>query len=167
GLSVLSYSGTCSVFYFFPTRRSSDLLEIRAGTGGDEASLFAADILRMYARYAERQRWKMEILDASETGIGGLKEAVALIEGDKRSEEHTSELQSPAQLVCRLLLEKEDGAKSKMVTRDQLDARLAGVSTRVSELSADLTTEIISLDQKIDNRIAELRSEFPESIRTE
>src|SRR6266566_4984819 len=61
----------------------SEEQDIRAGTGGDEASLFAADILRMYARYAERQRWKMEILDASETGIGGIKEAVALIEGDK------------------------------------------------------------------------------------
>jgi peptide chain release factor 1 len=66
-----------------PNDEKNVILEIRAGTGGDEASLFAADILRMYSRYAERQRWKMEILDASETGIGGLKEAVALIEGDK------------------------------------------------------------------------------------
>jgi len=66
-----------------PNDEKNVILEIRAGTGGDEASLFAADILRMYARYAERQRWKMEILDASETGVGGLKEAVALIEGDK------------------------------------------------------------------------------------
>src|SRR5712672_2875651 len=64
-----------------PNDEKNVILEIRAGTGGDEASLFAADILRMYARYAERQRWKMEILDASETGIGGLKEAVAIIEG--------------------------------------------------------------------------------------
>ena len=59
------------------------ILEIRAGTGGDEASLFAADILRMYSRYAERQRWRLEVLDASESGIGGLKEATVLIEGDK------------------------------------------------------------------------------------
>src|SRR5436309_1682452 len=66
-----------------PNDEKNVILEIRAGTGGDEASLFAADILRMYARYAERQRWKMEILDASESGIGGMKEAVALIEGEK------------------------------------------------------------------------------------
>jgi peptide chain release factor 1 len=66
-----------------PNDEKNVILEIRAGTGGDEASLFAADILRMYARYAERQRWRMEILDASESGIGGIKEAVALIEGDK------------------------------------------------------------------------------------
>src|SRR5437867_11807057 len=51
-----------------PNDEKNVILEIRAGTGGDEASLFAADILRMYARYAERQRWKMEILDASESG---------------------------------------------------------------------------------------------------
>jgi len=66
-----------------PNDEKNVILEIRAGTGGDEASLFASDMLRMYARYAERQRWKMEILDASETGIGGVKEAIALIEGDK------------------------------------------------------------------------------------
>src|SRR5437870_1816563 len=66
-----------------PNDEKNVILEIRAGTGGDEASLFAADVLRMYARYAERQRWKMEILDASESGIGGVKEAYALIEGDK------------------------------------------------------------------------------------
>lgn len=66
-----------------PNDEKNVILEIRAGTGGDEASLFAADILRMYARYAERQHWKMEILDQSETGVGGLKEAVALIEGEK------------------------------------------------------------------------------------
>jgi peptide chain release factor 1 len=66
-----------------PNDEKNVILEIRAGTGGDEASLFAGDVLRMYARYAERQGWKMDILDASETGVGGIKEAVALIEGDK------------------------------------------------------------------------------------
>ncbi|HSP63483.1 MAG TPA: PCRF domain-containing protein, partial [Pyrinomonadaceae bacterium] len=66
-----------------PNDEKNVILEIRAGTGGDEASLFAADILRMYSRYAERQRWRLEVLDASESGIGGLKEAIALIEGDK------------------------------------------------------------------------------------
>src|SRR5437867_1001228 len=66
-----------------PNDEKNVILEIRAGTGGDEASLFAADMLRMYTRYAERQGWRLEILDASETGIGGVKEAIALIEGDK------------------------------------------------------------------------------------
>lgn len=65
-----------------PNDEKNVILEIRAGTGGDEATLFAADILRMYARYAERQGWKMEIMDAADTGVGGIKEAFAMIEGD-------------------------------------------------------------------------------------
>ena len=65
-----------------PNDEKNVILEIRAGTGGDEATLFAAEMLRMYARYAERQGWRMEIMDASETGVGGVKEAVAMIEGD-------------------------------------------------------------------------------------
>ena len=66
-----------------PNDEKNVILEIRAGTGGDEATLFAAEILRMYARYAERQGWKMEIMDAADTGVGGIKEAFAMIEGDK------------------------------------------------------------------------------------
>jgi peptide chain release factor 1 len=66
-----------------PNDEKNVILEIRAGTGGDEATLFAADMLRMYGRYAERQGWRFEVLDASESGIGGMKEAVVLIEGEK------------------------------------------------------------------------------------
>lgn len=66
-----------------PNDEKNVIVEIRAGTGGDEATLFAAEMLRMYARYAERQGWRFEVLDASESGIGGMKEAIALIEGDK------------------------------------------------------------------------------------
>ena len=66
-----------------PNDEKNVILEIRAGTGGDEATLFAAEVLRMYARYAERQGWKMEIMGVSDTGVGGIKDAFALIEGDK------------------------------------------------------------------------------------
>jgi peptide chain release factor 1 len=66
-----------------PNDEKNVIVEIRAGTGGDEATLFAAEVLRMYQRYAERQGWRFEILEASESGIGGVKEAIALIEGDK------------------------------------------------------------------------------------
>ncbi len=66
-----------------PNDEKNVILEIRAGTGGDEATLFAAEILRMYARYAERQGWKMEVMEAADTGVGGIKDAVAVIEGDK------------------------------------------------------------------------------------
>ena len=66
-----------------PNDEKNVILEIRAGTGGDEATLFAAEVLRMYARYAERQGWKMEILEISDTGVGGIKDATAVIEGDR------------------------------------------------------------------------------------
>lgn len=64
-----------------PNDDKNVIVEIRAGTGGDEASLFAADLFRMYSRYAERQGWKMEIIDASETEVGGYKEIVFQIYG--------------------------------------------------------------------------------------
>jgi len=57
-------------------------LEIRAGTGGDESALFAGDLFRMYARYAERQRWKVEIVSKNESDLGGYREIIARIEGD-------------------------------------------------------------------------------------
>src|SRR3972149_17105 len=64
-----------------PTDEKNILLEIRAGTGGDEAALFVADLFRMYSRYAERQGWKVEIMSESPTGIGGVKERGAPPEG--------------------------------------------------------------------------------------
>jgi peptide chain release factor 1 len=64
-----------------PNDAKNVVLEIRAGTGGDEAALFAADLLRMYTRFAERQGWKVEMMSTSETGVGGIKEAIALVEG--------------------------------------------------------------------------------------
>jgi peptide chain release factor 1 len=64
-----------------PNDEKNVVLEIRAGTGGDEATLFAAEMFRMYSRYAESQRWKVEVLSTSESGVGGLKEVIAIIEG--------------------------------------------------------------------------------------
>ncbi len=66
-----------------PKDEKNVILEIRAGTGGDEATLFAGEVLRMYARYAERQGWKFEILEMTETGVGGMKDATVVIEGEK------------------------------------------------------------------------------------
>ncbi len=66
-----------------PNDEKNIILEIRAGTGGDEATLFAAEIFRMYTRYAEMQRWKVEVLSTSESSAGGLKEVIAIIEGKR------------------------------------------------------------------------------------
>ena len=64
-----------------PNDEKNVIVELRAGTGGDEAALFGGDLLRMYMRYAERRNWKVEIMDMNETGIGGIKEAIILIKG--------------------------------------------------------------------------------------
>src|ERR1700675_3247787 len=66
-----------------PNDEKDVILEIRAGTGGDEATLFAAEMFRMYTRYAETQGWKVEVLSTSESSIGGLKEVIAIIEGQR------------------------------------------------------------------------------------
>jgi peptide chain release factor 1 len=66
-----------------PNDEKNVILEIRAGTGGDEASLFAAEVFRMYQRFAEQHRWKIEVLSMSESGVGGFKEIIAIIEGER------------------------------------------------------------------------------------
>ena len=65
-----------------PRDSKNIILEIRAGTGGDEAGLFAADLFRMYTKYAEGRRWKVEVMDISSTGVGGIKEVIASIQGN-------------------------------------------------------------------------------------
>lgn len=64
-----------------PHDEKNVMLEIRAGTGGDEAGLFAGDLFRMYTRFAERQGWKVDVMSTSETGVGSIKEVIAMIEG--------------------------------------------------------------------------------------
>jgi len=64
-----------------PNDEKNVVLEIRAGTGGDEAALFAAELFRMYSKYAERQGWRLELMSSNDTGGGGLKEVIAMIEG--------------------------------------------------------------------------------------
>ena len=66
-----------------PNDEKNVVLEIRAGTGGDEATLFAAEIFRMYSRFAETQRWRIEVTSSSESSVGGLKEVIALVSGDR------------------------------------------------------------------------------------
>ena len=64
-----------------PNDEKNVVLEIRAGTGGDEAALFAGELFRMYSKFAERQGWRLEVMSTSDTGVGGLKEVIATIEG--------------------------------------------------------------------------------------
>src|SRR5205823_4820695 len=64
-----------------PNDDKNVFVEIRAGAGGDEAALFAADLARMYTKYAERQRWKVEVMDSSVTGVGGFKDVILFVQG--------------------------------------------------------------------------------------
>jgi peptide chain release factor 1 len=64
-----------------PNDEKNVMLEIRAGTGGDEAALFAAELFRMYSMYAERRGWRLDVMSSNDTGVGGLKEVIAMIEG--------------------------------------------------------------------------------------
>jgi peptide chain release factor 1 len=66
-----------------PKDEKNVVLEIRAGTGGDEATLFVAEIFRMYSRYAESKKWKMEVTSTSESAVGGMKEVIALVSGNR------------------------------------------------------------------------------------
>jgi peptide chain release factor 1 len=66
-----------------PNDEKNTIIEVRAGVGGDEAGIFAGDLFRMYVRYAEAQKWKVEVLSLSEASAGGYKEAIALIEGER------------------------------------------------------------------------------------
>ena len=77
------------------------MLEIRAGTGGDEAALFAGDLLRMYQRYAEAQGWRFELISASASEVGGFKEAIASISGQGVFAGSSSKAASTASSACR------------------------------------------------------------------
>ncbi|MDE2978310.1 MAG: PCRF domain-containing protein [Acidobacteriota bacterium] len=102
-----------------PNEKRNAVLEIRAGTGGDEATLFAAELFRMYGRYADDHGWKVEILDMSESGIRGVKEVSAIVEGrgafaTLRYEAGVHRVQAMRVLKSRLLEIEEAKANAEM-----------------------------------------------------
>jgi peptide chain release factor 1 len=78
-----------------PNDEKNIFLEIRAGTGGDEAALFVADLFRMYSRYAEMQGWRVEVMSSNPIGIGGFKEIIALISGQQGIDPHGRAVNGP------------------------------------------------------------------------
>jgi peptide chain release factor 1 len=91
-----------------PNDEKNVILEIRAGTGGDEASLFAAEVFRMYTRFAEQHRWKVEVLSLSESGVGGYKEVIAIIEGNRVPATETQGRVHTSAITVAVLPEAED-----------------------------------------------------------
>lgn len=120
-----------------PKDEKNIILEIRAGTGGEEAAIFAADLFRMYAKYAEKQRWRVEILSENVTGLGGFKEMIALIEG--------------RQVYSRLKYESGVHRVQRVpATESQGRIHTSAVTVAVLPEAEEVEIEIDSNDLKID-----------------
>ncbi len=120
-----------------PNDNKNVILEIRAGTGGEEAALFAADLFRMYLRYSERKKWKVEILSANETGNGGFKEVIALING--KGAYSKLKYESGIHRVQRVPLTESQGR-----------IHTSAVSVAILPEAEDVDIEINTSDLKID-----------------
>src|SRR4029079_14239839 len=124
-----------------PKDRNDDkniVLEIRGGTGGEEAALFAADLFRMYARYAERHRWKLEILSQSDASAGGFKEVIALIS-------------SSGGKVCSQLKDESGVHRVQRVPATETQGR-----THTSAATVVVLPEVEEVDVKIEEEDLEI-----------
>ncbi|MBQ1712478.1 MAG: peptide chain release factor 1 [Firmicutes bacterium] len=120
-----------------PNDEKNVYLELRAGTGGEEAALFAADLLRMYTRYAERRGWKTELTDINDTGIGGVKEAVVRIIG--RGAFSRLKYESGVHRVQRV-------PETESAGRIHTSAATVAIMPEVEDVSVDLKWEDIRVD---------------------
>ena len=120
-----------------PRDQRNVIMEIRAGTGGDEASLFAADLFRMYSRYAERMRWEIDVLSANEIGIGGYKEIIFMVKG--KSAYSKMKYESGVHRVQRVPVTESSG-------RIHTSAATVAVLAEVDEVEVDIPEGDIRMD---------------------
>ncbi|MCL1974779.1 MAG: peptide chain release factor 1, partial [Firmicutes bacterium] len=120
-----------------PNDAKNVILEIRAGTGGDEAALFAGDLFRMYSRYAERRHWRLEIIDANFTDIGGAKEIIILLEG--RGAYSRLKFESGVHRVQRVPTTESSG-------RIHTSAATVAVLPEAEEVEVDISQNDIRID---------------------
>ncbi len=120
-----------------PNDDKNVILEIRAGTGGEEAALFGSDLLRMYMRYAERRGWKTEMMDINDTGLGGIKEAVILIKG--KGAYSRLKFESGAHRVQRVPETESSG-------RIHTSAATVAVLPEVDDVAVDLNPNDVRVD---------------------
>ncbi|WP_299298260.1 peptide chain release factor 1 [uncultured Fretibacterium sp.] len=120
-----------------PNDEKSVVVEVRAGTGGEEAALFAADLYRMYNRFCERQRWKMEVIDSNETGIGGYKEITFRI--DSNGAYSKLKFESGVHRVQRVPVTEASG-------RIHTSAATVAVLPEVDDVEVDIRTEDLKID---------------------
>ena len=120
-----------------PRDQRNVIMEIRAGTGGDEASLFAADLFRMYTRYAERMRWEIDVLSANEIGIGGYKEIIFMVKG--KGAYSKLKYESGVHRVQRVPVTESSG-------RIHTSAATVAVLAEVDEVEVDIPDSDIRMD---------------------
>lgn len=120
-----------------PRDQRNVIMEIRAGTGGDEASLFAADLFRMYSRYAERMRWEIDVLSANEIGIGGYKEIIFMVKG--KGAYSKLKYESGVHRVQRVPVTESSG-------RIHTSAATVAVLAEVDEVEVDIPESDIRMD---------------------
>jgi peptide chain release factor 1 len=120
-----------------PNDEKSVIVEVRAGTGGEEAALFASDLYRMYNRFCERQRWRMEVLDANETGIGGYKEIIFRV--DSVGAYSKLKFESGVHRVQRVPATEASG-------RIHTSAATVAVLPEVDDVEVDVRTEDLKID---------------------
>jgi peptide chain release factor 1 len=121
-----------------PKDTGNALLEIRAGTGGDEATLFAADLFRMYSHYAEQRKWKIQVLNSNYTGVGGLKEIVAEVNG--KGAYGALKYESGVHRVQRV-------PKTEASGRIHTSAVTVAVLPEVEEVEVDIKDEELRIDR--------------------
>ena len=120
-----------------PNDQKNVIMEIRAGTGGDEAGLFASDLYRMYSRLAQRLKWKVEVIDSSSTGIGGIKEITFQVDGDQAYSKLKHE--SGVHRVQRVPSTESSG-------RIHTSAATVAVLPEAEEVDVELNTEDLQID---------------------
>jgi len=120
-----------------PSDHKNTIIEIRAGTGGEEANLFASDLMRMYSRYAENKHWKIEVLSSNPTGIGGFKEVIFLVQG--RDAYGTLKYESGVHRVQRVPVTESSGR-----------IHTSAVSVAVLPEAEDVDVDINPKDLRID-----------------
>jgi peptide chain release factor 1 len=120
-----------------PNDDKNVIMEIRAGTGGDEAGLFASDLFRMYSRYAQRNKWKIEVIDSNETGLGSIKEIVFQLRGDKAYSRLKNE--SGVHRVQRVPMTESSG-------RIHTSAATVAVLPEAEEVDVDINPDDLQID---------------------
>src|SRR2546422_756849 len=146
-----------------PNDEKNVILEIRAGTGGEEASLFASELFRMYGRYAERRGWQVEVLTLSQTGLGGVKEVIALING--RQGYSRLKHESGVHRVQRVPATESSGRTHTSTATVAVLPEADDVQVEVNERSEEHTSELQSRLHLVCRLLLEKKKKNSKAVR--